>query len=176
MSPRARKPGTGRTAAKKNRPFFAFGLLLLLLLIPTTMAAIGWWQIQQPYKGYPEAERTVQVAPGSGATATLERLEQEGVLANSGLARVYLIYVLGNPPIQAGEYVFRGPATTAAVLQKLVRGEVATTSVTLIEGLTLEETAAHLARSGFGREEVFRELLRTPDLISDLDPQAPDLE
>jgi UPF0755 protein len=171
-----RKPRSGSKVPKKGRPLFAFGLLLLLFLIPAAMAAIGWWQIQQPYKGYPEDERRVEVAAGSGATATLERLEQEGVLANSGLARVYLIAVLGNPPIQAGEYVFRGPLTTAAVLRKLIRGEVATDAVTLVEGLTLEETAAQLAAAGFGDQQVFLDLLRSPDLISDLDPQASDLE
>ena len=175
MSPR--KPAARKAKApKKGRPLFAFGLLLLLFLIPATMAAIGWWQIQQPYKGYPEDERRIEVAAGSGAGATLERLEEEGVLANSGLARVYLIAVLGNPPIQAGEYVFRGPMTTAAVLRKLIRGEVATDSVTLVEGLTLEETAAELAAAGFGEEQVFLDLLRSPDLISDVDPQAGDLE
>jgi UPF0755 protein len=173
VSPRKPSPKKKRSGA---RPFSAFLLLLLLLLVPTVLAAVGWWRVQQPYKGYPEAERTIEVAPGTGATAVLQKLQEEGVLANAGLARVYLVYLLRNPPIQAGDYVFAGPLTAAEVLRKLTRGEVATEAVTLIEGLTLEETAAQLAKAGFGREQIFLDLLRNPEAIADLDPQAQDLE
>jgi UPF0755 protein len=57
-----------------------------------------------------------------------------------------------------------------------VRGEVVSRSVTLIEGLTLEEIAEQLARARFGRREVFLDLMRSPRLIASLDPNAPDLE
>ena len=48
--------------------------------------------------------------------------------------------------------------------------------MTIVEGLTLEEIADQLARDGFGRREVFLDLMRSPRLIADLDPDAPDLE
>jgi UPF0755 protein len=98
------------------------------------------------------------------------------VLADAQLARSYLIYFLGDPKMQAGEYRFRGPLTTAQVLRMLIQGDTVTYSVTLVEGLTLEETAAQLAQEGFGRREVFLDLMRSPRLIADLDPDAPDLE
>jgi UPF0755 protein len=49
-------------------------------------------------------------------------------------------------------------------------------TLTIIEGLTLEEIADQLAHQGFGRREVFLDLMRSPRLIADLDPDAPDLE
>jgi UPF0755 protein len=159
-----------------RRVLAGLGILLLLLLVPIGMGLWSWWKLQRPYQGYPGAERLVTVEPGMGVSQALDRLEQEGVLADAKLARSYLIYFMGDPKIQAGDYQFRGPMTTAQVLRKLVRGDVVTRSVTLIEGLTLEETAAHLASKGFGRREVFLELMRSPELIADLDPEAADLE
>jgi UPF0755 protein len=151
-------------------------VLLLLLLIPAGMVAWSWWKLQRPYKGYPEPERQVTIAPGTSATQTLVNLQQEGVLADARLARFYLIYSMRDPKIQAGEYLFRGPLTTPQVLHMLVRGQTLTHSFTLVEGMTLEETAEQLAQQGFGRRETFLDLMRSPQRIADLDPGAFDLE
>jgi UPF0755 protein len=160
-----------------RRALLGLFVLLLLFLVPAVgMLGWSWLKLTRPYKGYEEPQRAVTIAPGSAAGQILDKLEREGVIADAKLARSYLIYRLGDPPIQAGEYVFNGPLTTAQVLRKLVRGDVVTRSVTLIEGLTLEEIAEQLSRQGFGRREVFLDLMRSPQLIADLDPDAPDLE
>lgn len=168
---RRRKRGGGW-----RRVAVGLGVLLLLLMVPAGQMAWSWWKLQRPYKGYPGPEKTVTVEPGSGASQILQTLEKEGVLADAKLARTYLIYFMGDPKIQAGEYLFRGPLTTSQVLRMLVRGEVVSRFVTIIEGLTLEEIAAQLARERFGRREVFLDLMRSPRLIADFDPDAPDLE
>jgi len=66
--------------------------------------------------------------------------------------------------------------TTEQVLGKLVRGDVVTHLVTLVEGLTLEEAADTLVAAQLGPREAFLDLMRSPALIADLDPEAPDLE
>lgn len=172
--PKGRTPKGG--GAWKRALLGLFVLLLLFLVPAAGMLGWSWLKLTRPYQGYEGAERAVTIAPGSAAGQILDRLEREGVIADAKLARSYLIYRMGDPPIQAGDYVFKGPLTTAQVLRKLVRGDVVTRSVTLIEGLTLEETAEQLAREGFGRREVFLDLMRSPQLIADLDPDAPDLE
>jgi UPF0755 protein len=111
-----------------------------------------------------------------GASQALARLESEGVLADAKTARFYLIYFMGDRPIQAGQYRFRGPLTTAQVLRKLILGQVINQTVTLVEGLSLEETADRLAAADLGRREVFLDLMRSPEPIADLDPDAQDLE
>jgi UPF0755 protein len=174
----SRKRAKGARRGRRPRRGLLLGwlLFLLLLAVPLSLAGLWLWRLQQPYKGYPEAAREVSVDPGTRAVTVLERLEQQGVIANAGLARVYLVYVLHNPPIQAGDYSFAGPLTTAQVLRKLIRGEVITRRVTVVEGLTLEETADLLAASGLGRRDRFLALMRSPALVADLDPQARDLE
>ena len=151
------------------------GILLLLLMVPAALAAWSWWTLRSPYKGYEGADRLVTIAPGSGTGQILQTLQRDGVLADAKLARVYLI-LKGEPKLQAGQYRFRGPLTTAQVLRKLVKGQIVARTLTIVEGLTLEEIAEQLARDGYGRREVFLDLMRSPRLIADLDPDAPDLE
>ena len=129
-----------------------------------------------PFKGYADDEKIVRVAPGMGVRQILDRLADEGILAHSDLTRLYLVRVLGDPPLRAGEYRFSEALTAPQVLDKLLRGDVVTYPVTLIEGLTLEEQAKHLAQQGFGDEAAFLEAMRTPRRIADLDPLATDLE
>jgi UPF0755 protein len=159
-----------------RRIAIGFGILLLLLAVPAGQLAWSWWKLQRPFKGYPEPEKVVNVEPGTAASQVLQKLEKEGVLADAKLARTYLIYFLGDPKIQAGEYRFRGHLTTSQVLRMLVRGQVVSRFVTVVEGLTLEEIADQLAREKLGRREVFLDLMRAPGLIADFDPDAPDLE
>jgi UPF0755 protein len=111
-----------------------------------------------------------------GAGEILHRLEEAGVIYDARLARLYLVHKLGDPPLLAGEYRFQGHLSTPEALDKLVQGAVVTYPLTLIEGLTLEETADSLVRSGFGDREAFLAAMRSADGISDLDPDAIDLE
>lgn len=173
---RGGKTGGGKTRGGCRRVFLGMFILLLLLLVPAGMVAWSWWKLQRPYKGYPEPERQVTIAPGTSATQTLVNLEKEGVLADAKLARVYLIYSMRDPKIQAGEYLFRGSLATHQVLRMLVRGQTLTHRFTLVEGMTLEETADLLATQGFGRREAFLAAMRSPQRIADLDPEARDLE
>jgi UPF0755 protein len=171
----AKRPG-GKSSGGWKRIAIGLGILLLLLLVPVAQMAWSWWKLQRPYKGYQGTEKLVTVEPGMGAGQILQALEKEGVLADSKLARTYLIYFMRDPKIQAGEYRFSGPLSTPQVLRMLVKGDIVTRSVTIIEGLTLEEIAQQLAREKFGRREVFLDLMRSPKLVADLDPDAPDLE
>jgi peptidoglycan lytic transglycosylase G len=146
------------------------------LLAAAGFAYWAWWQVGRPYQGFAGEETTVIVEPGMGAAAILRRLETAGVIPDALAARLYLVYALDDPPLAAGEYRFRGPASIREVIAKLHRGEVVLYRVTLIEGQTLHETAAALAAAGFGDEGAFVAAMSDPAPIADLDPEAPDLE
>jgi uncharacterized protein YjbJ (UPF0337 family) len=166
-----RRPSTGRRIVR------TLGCLVVLALAAAAgVAGWGWWRLGQPFQGFAGDGVTVAVEPGTPAGAILERLEDEGVLADAGLTRLWLVWRLGDPPLHAGEYRFEGTASAHRVLDKLIRGEVVTHKVTLVEGQTLEETAATLAAAGFGDREAFERAMRDPAPIADLDPVATDLE
>ena len=155
---------------------------ILRLLILALLGVIGvgsvlgwaWWRVHEPWGDGMEHRLTIH--SGQGASAILEDLADEGLLYDTRLARLYLIHKLGDPPLIAGEYVFEEPLSTPQVLDKLIRGEIVTWPMTLIEGLTLDEAADMIAEQGFGKRERLREEMRLPDRIVDLDPQAIDLE
>ncbi len=156
------------------RRFLGVALVLGLLLAAGAAAGV-WWALNEPYQGY-DAPLSLAISRGQGASQILNRLAHAGVLRDARLARAYLIYRLGDPPLIAGDYRFDGPLTLPQVLDKLIRGQVVTWPVTLIEGQTLDEVAEHLAREGFGSLDVLRREVRRGELIADLDPQAEDLE
>jgi UPF0755 protein len=154
-------------------------LAALLVLGLAAAGAAGWWawrQVERPHRGFPGDAAMVVVEPGTPSVHILDQLERRGVIADARLARLYLKLVLRDPPLQAGEYRFEGAAALPRVLDKLVRGDVVDHAVTIVEGLTLEETAEALAGAGFGDLEALLAAMRDPAPIADLDPEAPDLE
>lgn len=162
-----------------RRTWLWTALAALLALVLAAGGGLAWWAwktLHRPYKGYTEADLLHEVLPGQDAGSILQDLERKGILSNAFLTRLYLVQVLEDPPLRAGEYRFAAPATAPEVLDKLVRGDVVTYPVTIVEGLTLEETAAHLAAQGFGDQQVLLEEMLSADRISDLDPEASNLE
>jgi UPF0755 protein len=168
-----KKKGTARRA---RQILLGLAVLAVLAAVPAALVAHSWWKLNRRFQGYPGTERVITVEHGQGVAQILALLEHEGVIADAKLARSYLVYVLKDPALQAGEYRFEGPLSTPEVLEKLIKGQVVTEKVTVIEGRTLEETAEILANAGFGNERRLLALLRSPELIADLDPEAQDLE
>ena len=159
------------------RTLKALALLTLVLLIATGAAAwFGHRMLTQPFRGYTEEVKTVRIAPGTDAGSILRQLEREGLIADARLARLYLRYANEGGTLKAGEYRFSEPLSTPQVVARVARGEVATHPVTLIEGLTLPESAAALAAAGQGELETLLAEMRDPARIADLDPDATDLE
>ncbi len=158
----------------------ALVVLALLAAVAVAAAAAWLWSVRQgldrPYAAHPGERQVILVEEGRSAQEILRDLEAAGVIEDAFWTRLYLSRVLDDPSLKAGEYAFAGPMAATAVIDKLVRGEVLTHPVTVIEGLDLFETASHLADAGFGDEAEFRRLMESAALVSDLDPEATNLE
>jgi UPF0755 protein len=153
--------------------------VLTALLAALTLAGLGWWAwdlVQRPLGSADAAPILFEVESGRPAMAILEDLETAGVIRDRRLARAYLQWWLDDPPLRAGEYRFEPPLTTPEVLDVLIRGDVVTYPVTIIEGLTLEETAQAIAAAGFGSVDGLQFQMQRSELVADLDPEAFDLE
>lgn len=160
------------------RKLFKF-LFVCIVLFGAAGAGAAWWAwqwIHEPFQGYAGDDVSLVVEPGTSATQILHRLEAEGVLKHAQAARLFLIHRLGDPSLKAGEYRFSEPLNTPDTLDKLIRGEVVTHPLTLIEGLTIDETADAIAAAGFGDRETLRREMDRVELVADLDPVAENLE
>jgi UPF0755 protein len=78
--------------------------------------------------------------------------------------------------LKAGEYDFDQPASTLAVLRKLVRGDVSFEILTVPEGSNRFEIADLVAEHGFSTREEFLAATEDPQAVAALDPNATDLE
>ncbi len=171
----AKKKPRGKSSGLRK---FLLGLAILGLIAAVPAAMAGWsaWRLTRPYQGFAGAAKRVVIEPGSSAGQILAQLAREGVIEDARLARFYLVYFLRDPALKAGEYEFAGRESLREVLSKISRGDVMRHSITLVEGLTLEETAEQLSKAEFGDLDAFLSLMRSPELIADLDPEAQDLE
>lgn len=135
--------------------------------------------LQDPYAAH-RGPVLFRVGRGSTAETIANRLQASGIIADR---RVFLRGVTRDSlgaRLQAGLYRFEDPLTPAAVIARIVEGEVATLPVTLPEGLDREGTATALADQGAGSSEallaVFSDPAAARRLMGDLDPAAEDLE
>jgi UPF0755 protein len=154
-------------------------LLLAALAIAAVLAAGGawaWLAIHARHAGWEGEAAHVVVEPGVDAGTILQHLSDVGVIRHPRLARAWLALGGGDGAMQAGEYRFDRPLSDAEVLARLGRGEVLLHRVTLPEGLSFVEIAGRLDAAGFGPRTELLARFEDPSRISDLDPEASDLE
>ena len=159
-----------------RRAVLSLTILVVLAALVVGAAASAWHQLTRPLQMPGGSAEIVVIEPGQPAGHILELLEARGILPSAVLARVYFQAFLDSPALKAGEYELRSGVSTIDILGILARGEVLMHPVTILEGLTLEETAELLAEAGFGLAARFHELMSDPAAIVDLDPLAEDLE
>jgi UPF0755 protein len=133
-------------------------------------------KIEEPYKGFSEAERFVEIPPGTGAAEIRRRLIAAGIVSDETAFRAALIWTGQARALKAGEYRFDGPMSVREVIDKLARGDVYEHPITFPEGLTIREMASIYESRGFGTPQEFIAAAGNAALISDLDPAAKDLE
>lgn len=133
-------------------------------------------QVQTPYKAYSEEETFFTVERGATGGAIGRALEASRIIADARLFRLTLRLRGEEGRIQAGEYRFAEPLSTLEVIDRLTAGEIYTFAVTVPEGLTLAETAEHLAAKGLGEADLLEQAFKDVATIAALDPEAVDLE
>ena len=148
-----------------------FGILLAI--------GAGWffWNaLQSPYRGYSEPRKLVEVRRGARTAVILRQLQNEGVVRDEYVPLVYMKLLRNNESMKAGTYEFTGPMSTVDVLDKLIRGDVVLTTVTVREGLDRFAVGRMFAAAGFGTEAEWNEATGDAELIRDLAPEAQSLE
>jgi UPF0755 protein len=155
---------------------WTLSLILILLAVAAAGAYVFYSRIDQPYKGYDGSAREIEIPMGASTKAIGDTLVDSGVIRDSLTFRVALWAGGDARRLKAGDYRFDGPMTARQVIGKIVRGEVALVNVTFREGLTIAEMAGIFESQGFGSAQSFREAARTVSLISEIDPEAKDLE
>jgi len=155
-------------------------LIALLLVVAAALASFGVYRAYEmartPHQGYGGEEIFFTVDRGATGTRIGRALETEGIIDDARLFVAALRLRGETGSLQAGEYRFAEPLSTLDVVERLVSGDIYTFVVTVPEGLTLSETAEHLAAKGLGEAAALEEVFQDATLVAAIDSDATDLE
>ncbi len=118
----------------------------------------------------------IEVPRGASVRSIADTLEKKGVIQDKLIFRILYRLSYKNHSLQSGEYKFSQPLTMRDVIMKLHKGDVLLHKITIVEGMTIEETADYLSKRHKIDKQKFMRLAMRADLIKDLVPEAKDLE
>ena len=154
---------------------------LVTVAIFGVLLAVGagwffWRAVREPYKGYSEPKKRVEIRRGLRTAVILEQLQNEGVLRDEWIPLVYMKALRARDSLKAGVYEFDQPLSAVDVIDKLARGDVILATITIREGLDRFAVGKLFASAGFGTEEEWKKITGEADLIRDIAPEADSLE
>jgi UPF0755 protein len=133
-------------------------------------------ELRTPYSGF-SSSVIFEIPHGSGARDIVGLLQDKKVIRNQYVALIYVFYAGLRHKLQAGEYGFDHPLTPVEVLTRIANGNVYLHKFTVVEGLTIDDTASKWQEQGFGSAETFKHAADAAvSLIHDLDPKASSVE
>ncbi len=150
-------------------------VLALAVLVPGAVLGWFWYQYEWPY-GTTGAPVMLSIEEGATASSIARVLEREGLVRRASLFVRFVRWTHREKDLQAGEYRFDRPVSVRGILDTLRKDSPAVQSVTIPEGLPLEEVAAAIAKSGVASQKDLERAFRDPAPVRALDPRAPDLE
>lgn len=150
-------------------------LLLLALAVTTWFGYSAYRKIFYPFQGYMQSI-VVQIDSGMNVSQIAEKLQRYGVISSASYFTRYYRMFFAKKKLKAGEYLFDGPLSMRQVIEKLEQGKAILYKVTVKEGLWIGETGLIFEAAGLFPAVEFAKAARDTDLISDLDPEASDLE
>ena len=155
-------------------PWILLGGFIAVLLVAG--AAVIWVQHQLDPPGSPGAAVQVRVEKGMSVADIGKMLEREGVISSATIFRYYARLNGGANSVQAGEYTFHKRESMGKVISILEHGAKGEeqVSLTIPEGLTLDEIADKVGELPGRSADRFRELAKGGTIRSQYEPSGVD--
>lgn len=156
-------------------------ILLIIVVGILAVAGLGFWTYSDLHKPITHGKtgQYIDIPKGTSPSAIVHRLATEGVIKHEWPLKLYLKATGKGSTLRAGEYEFPSPISPLAVLAKLQQGERRLNRITIIEGWTRWDIARAMAQVpefGLTSDAQALELMNNVSLISDIDPEAKNLE
>jgi len=94
------------------------------------------------------AEKDFEIAQGESVSMVCLRLEQEGLINDSEVLRIYLVYSGLDRYLQAGRFKLSPQMTPLEIADQLLDATLTEAAFTILAGWRIEEIAANIATSG----------------------------
>lgn len=156
-------------------------ILLIIVVGLLTVAGVGFWTYSNLHKpvAHTKSGQYIDIPKGSSPSAIVQKLASEGIIAHEWPLKLYLKVTGKGSTLRAGEYDFPSPISPLGVLAKLQQGQRRLNRITIIEGWTRWDIARAMTQVpefGLTSDAQALELMNNVSLISDLDPEAKNLE
>jgi UPF0755 protein len=156
-------------------------ILLIIVVGILAVAGLGAWTYSDLHKpiAHGKTGQYIDIPKGTSPSAIVNKLAAEGVIKHEWPLKLYLKATGKGAALRAGEYDFPSPISPLAVLARLQQGERRLNRITIIEGWTRWDIARAMAQVPEFRlasDAEALELMNNVSLISDLDPEAKNLE
>jgi UPF0755 protein len=155
-------------------------LLIIAVLLLAGGASAGWVysELRRPIS-HNKSRQYIEIPRGSSPSSIVKKLADEGIIKHEWPLKIYLKATGRGSTLKAGEYDFPSPVSPLAVLAKLQQGERRLTRLTIPEGWTrwdIAKAMVQVPELHLESEAQALELMNNVSLISDLDPEAKNLE
>jgi UPF0755 protein len=149
-------------------------VVAVVLLLAAAGAAFVAYELLAPHGNF-STPAFVELPKGTSTRQMAALLRNSGVISQSW---AFLVARALRPSatLQAGEYRFTQPASAWTVFDRIARGDVFYYELVIPEGKNMFDIAAAVEHLGIFSAVQFLEAARNPELIRDLDTQAPTLE
>ena len=156
-------------------------ILLIILVGILAIAGLGFWTYSDLHKpiAHAKAGQYIDIPKGTSPGAIVHKLAEEGIITHEWPLKFYLKATGKGSSLRAGEYVFPSPISPIGALAKLQQGQRRLNRITIIEGWTRWDIARAMAQVpefGLTSDAQALELMNNVSLVSDLDPEAKNLE
>lgn len=156
-------------------------ILLIIVVGILAIAGAGFWTYSNLHKpiAHTKSGQYIDIPKGTSPGAIVQKLASEGIIAHEWPLKLYLKATGKGSTLRAGEYDFPSPISPLGVLARLQQGQRRLNRITIIEGWTRWDIARAMTQVpefGLTSDAQALELMNNVSLISDLDPEAKNLE
>ncbi|MDO8530123.1 MAG: endolytic transglycosylase MltG [bacterium] len=130
--------------AKLNSKKYQKKLKLIAGVMFAAFCLLFIWSIYVPKSLSQEPVVLHTITDGLGDEDIARELEEKGVIASSLMFKMYVTFTGQQSKLQAGLYDLSPSMSVAAIVNKLVKGDIAKRKVTIIEGWDLEDIGKYL--------------------------------
>ena len=157
--------------------------IIILIIVVGLLAAtsFGAWTYHDLHTAttHTKTGQYIEIPKGTSPGGIVRKLVAEGVIKHEWPLKLYIKVTGLGSTLKAGEYDFPSPISPLGVLAKLQEGQRRLDRLTIIEGWTRWDIARAMSQVPefkLDSDAQALELMNNVSLISDLDPEAKNLE
>jgi UPF0755 protein len=154
--------------------------LIFFIFIIFIAGFIFWKNLNTPKDFSDTKIKIFQIKKGEGAIKIAENLEKEGLIKSRLLFLLFTFLKNQTKNLKAGIYYLSPSMTIPEIMEKIVKGEVASQKITIIEGWSKKEIGEYLEKLNLIKKEDFENAIKKDysqefDFLKDK-PRGADLE